>query len=126
MIKRIDHVAVMVKNLEISVKFYQDNFGFKKVLEREMLNSYVKKIVFLRLEGGESEIELMHIPEAMPVEGIHICFKTDSFLADYQRLKEAGLPVVVEPVEVPVRYGEGTGHRAMFRGPDNELLEIYG
>jgi lactoylglutathione lyase len=126
MIKSIDHVAVMVKDLEVSAKFYQENFGFQQVLEREIPNSYVKKIAFFRLAGGESELELMHVPEAKPVEGIHISFKTDNFMADYNRLKEAGLPVVVEPLEVPIRYGEGTGHRAMFRGPDHELLEIYG
>jgi len=126
MIKRIDHVALIVKDLEASERFYRQHFGFNKVLERELSNSYVKKIVFLRLEGGESEIELMHVPEAKPVEGIHISFKTDNFMEDYQRLKEAGLPVEVEPVEVPIRYGKGSGHRAMFRGPDHELLEIYG
>jgi len=126
MIRRIDHVALVVKDLERAESFYLQHFGFNKVLEREISNSYVKKIVFLRLEGGESEIELMHVPEANPVEGIHISFKTDNFMGDYQRLKEAGLPVVVEPLEVPIRYGEGTGHRAMFRGPDSELLEIYG
>ncbi|MBU7008666.1 VOC family protein [Phosphitispora fastidiosa] len=36
MFKRIDHIAFIVKDRHHSIKFYEDNFGFKSYFEHDV------------------------------------------------------------------------------------------
>ncbi|QCR30642.1 VOC family protein, partial [Priestia megaterium] len=58
MIKRIEHVGVMVSDMNESINFYEDLLGFK--LRIRVINSQ-KEIAFLTHDGlPDFEIELLH------------------------------------------------------------------
>ena len=54
--KRIDHVVIVVQDLEAAVKTYQDNFGLVKVSESEVPALGIRN-AFLQI--GDAQLELM-------------------------------------------------------------------
>src|ERR1051325_12139588 len=93
----LDHVAVRVTDLDRSIAFYRDMFGFEMV-DRRMLGGG-EKIEAAAMKVGESLIFLLHNPAfaALPqsVEGRpdHFCltFEPDEFEAIMSRLKAGGV-----------------------------------
>ena len=75
-LKRLDHVAVLVPDLDQSLEFWQDQLGLS-LDHVEIISSMAVKIAFLPL--GESEIELVQ-----PIT-------EDSGLAKYLAKKGPGL-----------------------------------
>ncbi len=125
MFKRIDHVAFVVKDRAKSIRFYEDNFGFKTYYEHDVPVPVIEKIVYLKL--GDSVLELIHMPAAQGIRGFHFCLESDDFDADYARLKKAGVPVDTEPHPAGARApGEEKWRRAVFVGPDGEQIEFRG
>jgi lactoylglutathione lyase len=125
MFKRIDHIAFNVRDREKSVRFYERFFGFKKYYEHDVPVPVIEKIVYLKL--GDTVLELIHMPEGGENRGFHFCLESDDFEEDYQRVKNGGIPVDTEPHPAGVREpGEESWQRAVFIGPDGELVEIRG
>jgi len=125
MFKRIDHIALTVKDRVKSIQFYEQYFGFKKCMEKDVAIPGVEKVVFLKL--GDTFLELLHMPNGSMGEGFHFCLESDNLDEDFNRLKNAGVPVAVEPCPVGAREpGEENQRRAMFIGPDGEQIEIRG
>lgn len=125
MFKKIDHIALIVKDREKSIKFYQENFGFEKYFEHDVPAPHVEKIVYLKL--GDTILEFVHSPNGPANSGYHFCLITDSFDEDYQRLEKAGVPVEQAAHPTDARTPEEKGwKRAVFKGPDNESIEIRG
>ena len=56
MFKRIDHVAIHVKDLDRSVVFYEKYFGFKKYFQHAATGGL--QIAYLKL--GDTILELTH------------------------------------------------------------------
>ena len=108
-----------------SVDFYETHFGFDKYSESEVPVPEIEKIVYLKL--GDTVLELIHCPADKNPQQFHFCLRSDDFEADYQRLVEAGIPVDTEPHPTGAREaGEEDWSRAVFIGPDEELIEIRG
>jgi len=125
MFKRIDHLAFIVKDRFKSIQFYEEYLGFKKYFEHDVPFEVVEKIVYLKL--GETILELIHMPEGPENTGFHFCLESDSFDEDYNRLKNAGIPVDTEPHLAGAREaGEEEWRRAVFVGPDAEMIEFRG
>lgn len=127
MFKRIDHTAFVVKDLEVSVKFYEEYFGFKRYFEHGVPVPVVEKIAYLSL--GDTVLELIHMPgsSGSADKGFHFCLETDDFQGDYERLKASGVPVDTEPHPVEARVAREEGwQRVVFAGPDGELIEFRG
>lgn len=125
MFKRIDHIALVVKDKEKSIHFYEKYFGFKKYYESESHSLAAKSITFLKL--GDSAIELIDMSENPEKKGFHFCLESDHFDEDYLYLKKEGIPVYIEPTFAGVREPREKGSkRAIFIGPDGELIEIRG
>ncbi len=99
MIKLLDHVAIAVKDLEETIKFY-DKIGFKPITRTETPE---RTIVFL--EAGQARIELFATKKiSITTElneidiGIkHIALMVDNIWKSYEEAKNRGIVFRSEP-----------------------------
>ena len=129
--KRIDHVAIIVRNIEQALQFYRDTLGIEPSAIKEVPTEQVR-IAFLPLGGPQgSEIELVEPLNANSSlanflekrgEGLHhICLEVDDIDASLQEMQEKGAPVLDTQPRVAA---EG---RAIFlhpKGTNGVLLEL--
>ncbi len=122
MFKRIDHVAIHVKDLERSVAFYERHFGFKKYFQHP--GSGGLQIAYLKL--GDTVLELTHRSDGAML-GFHFCLETDNFNETVSQLQSEGVPLVRAPHDTAAREPREKGWRRMvFGGPDGEQIELRG
>ncbi|MGD6856062.1 VOC family protein [Bacillus infantis] len=122
--KRIDHIGVMVKNIEKSIEFYTNTVGM--VLKAEVPHSNgVIKLAFLGFSGNEeTELELIqgyndHLPEEGTVH--HFAVGTDDVEGEFTRLKELGTELIDQEITtLPNGY-----KYFFFYGPDREWIEFF-
>ena len=129
--RRIDHVAIIVRNIDQALAFYRDILGILPGEIRDVPTEQVR-IAFLPLGGpGGSEIELIEptVPDSSLAkflekrgEGLHhICLEVDNIEVALQEMQERGAPVLDQQPRVAA---EG---RAIFvhpKGTNGVLLEL--
>ncbi|MFO7886920.1 MAG: methylmalonyl-CoA epimerase [Eubacteriales bacterium] len=119
MVKKVDHIGVAVKNLEDSLKFYQDTLGLE-LAGVEVVEEQKVRVAFLPV--GDTEIELLEStdPEG-PIakyidkkgEGIqHIAYKVENIEEAIKEMEENG----VRMIDKTPRYGAG-GAKIAFCHP---------
>jgi len=107
MIKKIDHIAIGVKDLDSAIAFYRDTLGLTASEPEDVASQKVRVVM---VPVGEVKIELMTpISDDSPLaksmakrgEGIqHICFRTDDINGELQTLQAADIPTLQkEPIE---------------------------
>jgi lactoylglutathione lyase len=122
MFKRIDHVAIHVKDLDRSVAFYEHHFGFKKYFQHAGTGGL--QIAYLKL--GDTVLELTHRSDGAML-GFHFCLETDNFNETVEKLKADGVPLLREPHDTAARESREAGwRRVVFGGPDGEQIELRG
>jgi len=97
MIRRLDHIAIAVPDLEAAIARFVEDLGIPLGGREDVVNQSTST-VFLPIEG--TQIELIHpIDGEGPVAAYlekrggglhHLCFETDDIHADMQRLKAKG------------------------------------
>lgn len=123
MFKRVDHIALHVPDVEQAAAFYQTRFGFERYFSQA--GSRGMPIAYLRL--GDSVLELTQRASAEPMSGFHFCLETDDITVASRTLAAAGVEMVQAPYPTAPRSPAETGwHRALFRGPAGELIELRG
>ena len=129
--KRIDHIAIIVRDIEQALVFYRDTLGITPGEIKEVPGEQVR-IAFLPLGGpGGSEIELIEptTPDSSLAkylekrgEGLHhVCLEVENIDAALAEMQEKGAPVLDTQ---PRNAAEG---RAIFlhpRGTNGVLLEL--
>jgi len=129
--RRIDHVAIIVRDIEQALTFYRDTLGIVPSEIKEVPSEQVR-IAFLPMGGpGGSEIELIEPTTAGSSltkylekrgEGLHhICLEVDNIDTALQEMKDKGAAVLDEQPRVAA---EG---RAIFlhpKGTNGVLLEL--
>ena len=130
-VRRIDHVAIVVRDLDASLRFYRDMLGIvpSRILDfpRESV-----KIAFLPLGGpGGSEIELLEPTSAETGvarflekrgEGLHhICLEVEDIERALSELQAAGAPLLDT---TPRPTAEGRGIFIHPKGTSGVLLEL--
>jgi methylmalonyl-CoA/ethylmalonyl-CoA epimerase len=101
--KKIEHIGIAVKDLEVSNKLFASLFGEKHYKEEEVVSEGVKTSFF---KSGPNKIELLQAtnPES-PIakflekkgEGIHhIAFAVDDIKLEVKRLQSEGFIVLNE------------------------------
>ncbi|OLB44166.1 MAG: methylmalonyl-CoA epimerase [Ktedonobacter sp. 13_1_20CM_4_53_11] len=129
--KRIDHIAIIVRDIEQALVFYRDTLGITPGEIKEVPGEQVR-IAFLPLGGpGGSEIELIEptTPDSSLTkflekrgEGLHhVCLEVESIDAALAEMQEKGAPVLDKQPRIAA---EG---RAIFlhpRGTNGVLLEL--
>ena len=125
--KRIDHVGVIVKDLETTIRFYTEVVGLKVKSQLTHTNG-VLQLAFLGFsDSDESEIELIQgYKENLPAEGKvhHFAVTVDDIEAEYERIKGLDnvsfIPCFDTITTLP------NGHRYFFiYGPENEWIEFF-
>ena len=129
MAKKVDHIGIAVKNLEESLKFYEEVLGIKPI-GTEIVEEQKVKVAFLPI--GDTEVELLESTEEDgPIskfiekrgEGIqHIAYRVDNIEEKIRELKEKGIRMIDEKP----RYGAG-GAKIAFLHPKSTfgvLIEL--
>ena len=123
-VRKMDHVGVMVSDIDASLHFYQKVVGLELKDQFTIANG-ARTLAFLGFNGSdETELELVYggNPD-LPAEGKvnHVAFLVDDIEEEFNRLK--GLNVVFisdEIVTLP------NGYRNFFvEGPDGEKVEFF-
>jgi len=103
MMKRIEHLGIAVKDLDLSAKIYEDLFDVSAYNEEHVESEGVRTLFFMI---GESKIELLQAtnPES-PIakfiekrgEGIHhIAFEVNDIESELKRLQSLGYQLINE------------------------------
>lgn len=148
MVKHIDHVNIVVSDLERSIHFYTRVLGLKETRRARLTGDWIETVVglkgveadvaFVQPVGGGPRIELIqyHTPpgeefsaHSRPnTHGLrHIAFQTDDMEGLRARLESAGAPFFGPPVQVPggvVEHDDGNKSLCYFLDPDGVLLEL--
>ncbi|MFK2825944.1 VOC family protein [Bacillus sp. B190/17] len=124
MIKRIEHVGIMVRDLEKSISFYTDIIGFRLLGRLDHPNGQVK-IAFIGTDDSSgTQIELLEgYNDSLPVEGKvhHLALKVEGIEREINRLKEAGVRLIDREITT---LPNGSRY-FFFEGPDGEWLELF-
>ncbi len=128
--KRLDHVAVLVPDLEEALSFWQDEFGLS-LDHVETISSMAVKIAFLPL--GDSEIELVQptsddsgLAKYLAKRGPglhHICIEVDDIAGKVAELKGRDVQMIDQE---PVLMDDG--RQLAFIHPKSTggvLIELY-
>jgi lactoylglutathione lyase len=122
--KRIHHVAMLVKDIDNSQSFYENHFGFETYFEHDTASGI--PVVCLRLGDTVLELRVGDVPPG-GYGGCYFCLESDDLKRDVGSLKKAGVIIDQEIHETtPRNYQERRWKRAVFKGPDGELIEIRG
>ena len=122
--KRIHHIALKVKNIDNSQSFYEHHFGFETYFDHEVLNE--TPVACLRLDDTVLELRVGDVPPD-GYQGCFFCLETEDLKGDVEILKKAGVVLHRDIHETtPRNYQERRWKRAIFKGPDGELIEMRG
>jgi methylmalonyl-CoA/ethylmalonyl-CoA epimerase len=128
-LKKINHVAIVVADIDESLKFWRDALGIEMSHIEDVL-SQKAQVAFLPL--GDSEVELVK-PTAYDTGAAkflaergggmhHLCFETDDVAGMLASLKEKGIKLInEEPIVLP-------GRKMAFVHPKSTggvLVELY-
>ena len=130
-VKRIDHVAVVVRDLESALQFYRDLLGIQPSRILDFPQEGVR-IAFLPLGGADgSEIELLEPinPEGSVARFLqqrggglhHICLEVPDIDQTLAELRDAGARVLDDS---PRPTAEGRGIFLHPKGTGGVLLEL--
>lgn len=96
MASKMLHTCLRVENLEKSIAFYQEAFGFKELRRKDFLD-YQFTIVYLGLDGDDYELELTynydHGPYVIGDGFAHIALSTPDLEALHAKHSQAGYEV---------------------------------
>ncbi len=123
-VTKIEHLGIMVKNIEASVDFYVKVLGMRHKFTMPHTNGVIR-LAFLSFPGSdETVLELIEgYNDGLPAEGKvhHAAFTVDDIEAEFARIKQLGVPLRdTELTTLP----DGSRY-FFFYGPDGELLELF-
>lgn len=121
MFRKIDHVAVHCSDLERSLAFYQDAFEFQFISRVERPGG---GIAYARL--GDTVLELTQ-KAGERYGGYHIAIWADDMDAAIAHLAAKRVRPIQEARAAKVKMPEeGDTRRAVYAGPDGEMIEVRG
>jgi len=102
MIKKVHHIAIVVKNLAEALEVYENLFGTKPSKIETMQQQGVKAAFLPMAEGGEIELLEPIDPQGSVAkflesrgEGIHhICFEVENVDEELRRLADKGAQLI--------------------------------
>ncbi|MED4013205.1 MULTISPECIES: VOC family protein [Priestia] len=123
MIKKMEHTAIIVRNMDETIHYYGDMFGFKVRLQG---STEKREMAFLYLEE-QPGIEIELIRDIDPIgeynkSGIvnHLAFTVEDINKAIQHYKSKGIEFLSSEPQ-PTLEG---GRMILFHGPNDELLQL--
>ena len=129
MIKRLNHVGVIVHNLDDTLKIYEKIFGLKSTTVKTAMEGKAR-VAFV--PAGDGEIELIqpldpNMPQSKFLQtrgqGIHhISLSTDNIESEVDRMREEGVAFAAEAPKIGAH-----GVKIIFTKPettDNITVEL--
>ena len=142
---RVNHVNIVVREMERSLTFYVGLLGMRVTFEAELVGEWIEivaglpgvsaRCVFCQPTGGGARFELLEyrIPTGLAVledslantPGLrHVALEVDDLDALYTRLVSGGVEFVSPPVLVPFSVAGVRKRLCYLRDPDGALVEI--
>lgn len=118
MIHELNHLGIVVSDLERSVDFYTTQLGAQKVWEAKV-EAAGMEIAYLQLAQGLVEL-LSFADGTLPVGTNHLGFYSDDLDADFARIVASGAEALV----APRLAGSGAGRQAIVLDPDGVSIEL--
>lgn len=123
-VRKIEHVGIMVTNMERSIAFYRDVLGLELLGTLDHGNGAIK-LAFLGSPGAkETQVELVEGYDGrLAEEGKvhHIAFTVDNLDAEIARITELNVTFIDPDITT---LPNGARYR-FFYGPDGEWLELF-
>ena len=143
---RVNHVNIVVSDMERSLAFYVGLLGMRVTFEVDLEGAWIETVtglpgvsarcVFCQPPEGGARFEMLEYrspPGAAPPENAspnttglrHVAFEVDDLDAWHARLRESGVAFVSAPVTVPFGVAGAIRKRLCYlRDPDGVLVEI--
>ncbi|XBU91378.1 VOC family protein [Peribacillus frigoritolerans] len=124
-VKRVDHVGVVVKDLEKSIAFYQDVLDLKLKARMTHTNGVIELAFLGYEESDETEIELIQgYSDTLPSEATihHFAITVDDIEEEYARIKSLDNTELIDEEIVTLP----NGYRYFYvYGPEKEWIEFF-
>lgn len=123
-IRKLEHVGIMVKNIERSIAFYQEVIGMELRGTLVHTNPNITLAFLSFPHSSETEVELIHgYNSELPKEGVvhHLAFAVDNIEMEMERLKLLEVPFADEDITI---LPNGAKY-IFFYGPDKEFIELF-
>jgi len=140
---KLDHLAVTVRDMDRSLKFYCDLLGLKpesshdlegetisRMAGKEVVRMKVVRLICPETPGVQVDLQQYLEPEGKladsqlgDIANSHFCVEVNDLRKAYEVLKSNGVEFVSEPVEFDLEH-EGTIGCVFFFDPDGYVLEL--
>ncbi|MDO7485131.1 VOC family protein [Peribacillus sp. NPDC096622] len=124
-VKRVDHIGVVVKDLETSIAFYQDVLDLKLKARMTHTNGVIELAFLGYEESDETEIELIQgYSDTLPSEATihHFAITVDDIEEEYARIKSLDNTELIDEEIVTLP----NGYRYFYvYGPEKEWIEFF-
>lgn len=141
----IDHINIVVADLERAAQFYQTVFGYARGFSAQLEGQWIQTVtglagakaqcLFLESPDGGARIELIRYdapdaatsPASSPNQrGLrHIAFEVEDIDATLNRVRALGIAPISDAVEVPFRVANlGVKRLAYFHDFDGTIIEV--
>lgn len=122
MFKKIDHVEITPGDLERTISFYMENFGFTMKMRKKIEMPPIEEVVFMELGG--TVLELVSVknpapPSQVPQVGYRMmAIEVEDMDKAVEYLRTKGVEISWGPVSL------GTSKRAEIKDPDGLVIEL--
>jgi lactoylglutathione lyase len=138
-IEGIDHVGVVVADMDRTIRFYTELLGFSLLARYQPDSPYQKEIAYLEFPGNSgAKLELYSLNQVTPGEPSYerkvgmreIALRVSDVKTELERLRQAGAEVMSEPTfseadtlsnDSPVRKRM----RGAIKAPDGVIIGLY-
>lgn len=119
----VTHVAINVKDMDATLKFYQDALGFEKIFEISNPDTGAPWIVYIQVCAGQF-LELFYGGEPKTAKDgdigfTHLCFAVDDVKALAKDISDKGYSL-----EIPPCIGCDHNLQAWIRDPNGLRIEL--
>ncbi|MHC1604962.1 MAG: VOC family protein [Candidatus Methanofastidiosia archaeon] len=136
---KINHIAICVKDLTLSTRFYRDVLGLEVVFDHPLQGKQFDKVTGIsgfnvvfavlsdKITGINVElVEFKNPFEEKPSSFNHIAFEVEDVDKLYQKLTGMGIKTVSEPVTLSYPHPKIDGKRFFyFPDPDGNIIEVF-
>ncbi|MCR9239474.1 MAG: VOC family protein [Alphaproteobacteria bacterium] len=122
-INALGHLALKVRDLEASAKFYRDQVGFAE-MDRLTHDNGDTWLIYLRITDTQFlELMISDSPDPAPADGAtgttHFCFAIDDLDVEADRLNANGVKLTSQ-----IKLGEDGNRGAWIEDPDGNRIEL--